>query len=105
MWILPLSGLVLFEVVADIFAKEWSLRNFPIIFAILSLASYLIANTFWLFALKNGSGLARGAVIFSVSTAVLASLIGMVFYRENLSPLQFVGVGIGLLSLVLIFWE
>jgi glucose uptake protein GlcU len=102
---IPLSGLIVFEVIADVFAKEWSLRNFPILFAVLSLLSYLIANTFWLFALKNGSGLARGAVIFSVSTAILATLVGLVFYREQTTTFQLIGMGIGLLSLVFIFWE
>lgn len=81
------------------------ITKLPSFFAILALFSYLVANTFWLFALKNGSGLARGAIIFSVSTAILATLIGLVFYKEQVTTLQLFGISIGLISLFLIFWE
>jgi drug/metabolite transporter (DMT)-like permease len=73
--------------------------------AIGSLVAYLIANTFWLFALKNGSGLGKGAVIFSIASAVLAIILGFFFYKEPVSKLQFTGLILGIISLVLIFWE
>ncbi|MEK7622151.1 MAG: EamA family transporter [Patescibacteria group bacterium] len=95
----------MFELVADIFAKEWSLGNRSIFYAILSLFSYLLANTSWLIALKSGSGLARGAIIFSVTSAILASIIGLIFYKEHLTAVQIVGMGLGVVSLVLIFWK
>lgn len=103
-WILPLSLLIVFEVIADIFAKEWSL-NRPLIFAVGALLAYLAANTFWLFALKNGSGLAKGAIIFSVASAILASVVGIFMYKEELTHLQLSGVFLGIASLVLIFWK
>ncbi len=96
---------MVFELVADIFAKEWSLGNRSIFYAILSLFSYLLANTSWLIALKSGSGLARGAIIFSVTSAILASIIGLIFYKEHLTAVQIVGMGLGVVSLVLIFWK
>jgi len=103
-WILPISLLIVFEVVADILAKEWSL-NRPVVFAVGAILAYVVANTFWLFALKNGSGLAKGAVIFSVASAICASVLGIVFYGEKLNMLQLAGVFFGIISLVLIFWE
>jgi drug/metabolite transporter (DMT)-like permease len=104
-WIIPLSILIFFEAIADIFAKEWSLGNRSILYAILSLVGYLLANSSWLIALKYGSGLARGAIIFSVASAILASIIGLVFYKENLNTIQLVGVFIGIISIILIIWE
>lgn len=104
-WIIPLAILVFFEMIADILAKEWSLGNRPIFYAILSLVAYLLANSSWLIALKYGSGLARGAIVFSIASAILASAIGLFFYKEQLSTLQIFGVVLGLISLVLIFWE
>jgi glucose uptake protein GlcU len=102
-WILPLTGLIVFEIIADIFAKEYSLKGgWMWLGAILG---YVIANSFWLIAIRNGSGLARGANIFSVSTAVVASIIGLYFYKEQLSTGQMTGVVLGIISLVLIFWE
>ena len=67
--------------------------------------SYMIANIFWLFALKNGAGLARGVIIFSVTTAIVASMIGIYFYHESLNKIQMTGIILGVLSLALIFWD
>ncbi len=104
-WILPLSFLILFEIIADIFAKEWSLKTHLWYLAFGALASYVIANSFWLFALKNGSGLARGAIIFSVATAIIATLLGLFWYQEKVSNVQIAGIIAGIISIILIFWE
>lgn len=103
-WIVPLIFLVLFETVADVLSKEWSLRNHWWL-AVAALTSYVICNSFWLLALKNGSGLARGIIIFAVSSTILTTLIGLWWYQEKLSTVQTLGVFVGLLALVLIFWE
>lgn len=103
-WILPFTLLVVFEAVADIFAKEWQVNGGTWRW-VASLGAYLIANTFWLFALRNGSGLARGGLMFAVSCAILAIFIGLWLYKEEVTKIQMVGIGLGLLSLCLIFWE
>ena len=103
-WLLPLLVLILFELIADVLAKNWSL-NGGWFLAIASLTAYLLANTFWLFALKNGSGLGRGAIIFSLVSAIIAILLGVFLYHEKVSTIQMVGITFGLVSLVLIFWE
>lgn len=103
-WIIPLSLLIIFEGIADILAKQWSVSG-PIILGAGSLTAYLIANTFWLFALKNGSGLGRGAIVFSVLSAIIAILIGLVLYKESATTTQMTGIILGLISLVLIFWN
>ncbi len=103
-WILPLSLLIAFELVADILAKQWSIhRGYAL--ATGALLSYLIANSFWLFALKNGSGLARGAALFSVASAIIAILLGVLFYREELGKIQIIGLLLGLISIALLFWN
>ncbi|MES2213574.1 MAG: EamA family transporter [Patescibacteria group bacterium] len=103
-WILPLSILVLFEGIADIFAKNWSLKG-GYWLAALSLTSYLLANTFWLFALRSGSGLGKGAIIFSVSSAIIAVVLGLLFYHEEITKFQIAGMVLGIVSLIFIFWE
>lgn len=65
---------------------------------------YLVANVAWLLALRSGAGLARGVSIFSVVCAIVATIIGLVFYKEPISNLQFVGIILGIVSLLLIFW-
>lgn len=103
-WLIPLIVLIIFEGVADIFAKEWSEKRTHILW-IGSLASYMFANVFWLFALKNGAGLTKGAIIFSVFSAVLAVFIGLVLYHEQITKIQLLGVVLGLVAITLIFWE
>ncbi len=104
-WLIPLAILIFFEAIADIFAKEWSLGKRSLFYAALSLVAYLLANSSWLIALKYGSGLARGAIIFSVASAILASLIGIILYKEHLSVLQFFGAILGIISIFLLIWE
>lgn len=103
-WLIPLLLLIGFEAVADIFAKEWSMRNATWL-AIISLFFYLVANYFWLFSLKGGVGLGRGSVIFSIASAVVAIILGVIFYKESVNHIQFTGLLLGVFSLILIFWE
>ncbi len=101
LWIIPLLGLLLFEALADYFAGGFS-HNQKIYFAVIAMLFYIIGNLSWLVSLKNGSGLTRGAILFSVGSALLAVAIGYFVYKEELSPHQIVGVFLGLMSVFLI---
>ncbi|MFA5877973.1 MAG: hypothetical protein WC845_01250 [Candidatus Staskawiczbacteria bacterium] len=103
-WIIPLVFLILFEIIADILAKGWALHGSSIRW-IGAISAYIIANSFWLIALRQGSGLGRGAVIFSVVSAILAVAVGLLLYKEGFTRIQFVGIFLGLISLILIFWN
>ena len=103
-WIIYLSLLVLFESLADILAKEYSLKGYWYLWAA-GIIGYIIANIFWLSAIKHGSQLGRGAIIFSVASAFLALIIGVCFYHEDINNIQIAGMILGIISLVLIFWE
>ena len=104
-WIFPLFLLIAFEILADIFAKEWSLRGNVWYLALGALVCYIIGNSFWLLALKSGSGLARGAIIFCVATAIFTTLLGLWWYHERVSGIQLAGIIVGIISIILIFWE
>lgn len=103
-WIFPIILLVLFELVADIFSKEYAVKG-NWYFWILAISTYIIANIFWLWSIRTGSGLARGAIIFSVASAVLAVIVGIHFFGEHTNKFQIAGMILGVLSIVLIFWE
>lgn len=103
-WVIYLSLLVLFESLADILAKEYSLKGHWYLW-VAGIAGYIIANIFWLSAMKHGAQLGRGAIIFSVASAILAIIIGVCFYHENTNKIQLIGIVLGIISLVLIFWE
>ena len=104
-WIVPLAILIAFEFIADVFAKQYSLEPTKLYWAAISLLGYMLANTAWLIAIRNGSGLGRGAVIFSVASAILAVGIGFLMYHETISRTQSAGVVLGIVALVLIFWK
>jgi drug/metabolite transporter (DMT)-like permease len=103
-WIIPISFLIVFEVIADIFSKEYSLKGHWYLWAG-ALLGYVVANIFWLWGIKSGSELARGAIIFSVGSAIGAVILGVVFYHESVTKIQIIGMILGALSLALIFWE
>jgi multidrug transporter EmrE-like cation transporter len=104
MWLWPLTALVLFEILADVFAKQYSLEPTARLWAC-SILSYIVANIFWLMALRRGAELARGAVLFSVMSAALAMLVGIGLYGEHLTRTRIFGMLLGLLSIILLFWE
>ncbi len=103
-WIFPLILLIFFEAIADIVSKEWALHGNWLRWT-LAIVGYVVANAFWLFALRSGSGLAKGAAIFSVASAIIALILGVILYKENLTTVQLIGVGLGVISLALIFWD
>jgi len=103
MWIIALSLLIVFEGLADIFSKEYSL-NGSWQYWCLAISGYVIANAFWLFSIRRGSGLARGAVLFSIASAILAVLIGSLKYQEKIGKIEFIGMVIGVLAIALILW-
>jgi multidrug transporter EmrE-like cation transporter len=100
-WQLWLALLVVFELAADVFAKEYSLTRARL-HAVLAIALYVACNSCWLVALCRGSGLARGAILFSVSSAVLAVVLGVLVYRESLTPANSAGLLLGLAALALL---
>lgn len=104
MWLPLLILVIVFELIADVFSKEWSLHP-KISLLVGGILFYLIANLSWLFALRYGAGLARGVSIFSVVCTIIAIIIGLLFYKESVSSMQLLGIVLGAISLLLIFWH
>lgn len=103
MWIVALAFLVVFEAIADIFSKEYSLQGTQKYWALATVV-YLVANIFWLYSIRNGSGLARGAVLFALGSAIVAIIIGFFMYNEEVGRVELIGILLGILSISLIFW-
>lgn len=102
MWAIWLLGLIGFEVIADIFVKEHSIKKTWWTFVI-GLSGYVLANICWLLSMRSRSHLGLGSNIFSVSTGIIAALIGCYMYQETLTTLHLVGIGLGIISLCLLF--
>ena len=103
-WLIPISLLILFEVIADIFSKEYALKGHWFLW-VAAISGYIVANAFWLWGIRTGSELARGAIIFSVGSAILAVVVGLYFYGESTNKVQVIGMILGALSLILILWH
>src|SRR5689334_8639907 len=101
MWVVAILLLITFEAIADILAKEYSLRG-KWTFWLMAISGYIVANTFWLYSIRHGSGLARGAIIFSVGSAILAVLIGLLKYQEKVTRVELAGIIVGFFAIVLI---
>lgn len=100
-WILPLILLVILEATADYFAGSFG-HGSKMYYAFIAMAFYILANISWLFAIKNGSGLTRGASLFSVFSMVLAVAIGIFIYKESITNTQIIGVILGVIAIILV---
>lgn len=103
-WIIPLGLVVVFELIADVFGKEYALKG-SWQFWTLAILTYVVANAFWLWSIRSGSELARGAIIFSVASALFATIIGVHFFHEQTNFLQYVGFALGILSIICLLWK
>jgi len=100
-WFVPFVFLMIFETLGNYFAGLFgTIQN--IFIAIFSLVIYAVANYFWLQALKDGSGLARGTVYFGVAVIIFTVLIGFAFYEEGITIITVAGILTGTVSLFLL---
>jgi len=91
-WLSLLFG-TFFEVIGDIFFK----KNF----LWWGMFFYTTGTFFWAYSLRFGD-LSKSIVIFSILNLVLAVFAGVYFFHENLSWVQWLGVGFGFVSIILL---
>ncbi|MFH1072776.1 MAG: SMR family transporter [Nanoarchaeota archaeon] len=91
---------VLLEVFADILFKRWSVENKSLLFAA-GLLIYSLGTVFWAFSLKY-EFLSKAVSIFTIMNMILVVLAGVILFKENLSLLNKIGMGLGVASIILI---
>ncbi len=96
---LILLGVIL-EVVGDIFFKKWAVEH-NALFLYTGLAIYFIGSFFWALSLRF-EYLSKAVSIFTVLNLVIAVLAGVLIFKEDLSVVNKVGIGLGILSVILI---
>ena len=96
-----LITLIILELIADIFAKQWSIGGTRLKW-ILAFLAYMAANAAWLWAMRKGISLSKGALIFSIASAILALIVGIGIYKEEIGRFQILGIVLGIISLFLI---
>jgi multidrug transporter EmrE-like cation transporter len=90
---------VAFEVVADILFKRWATENRYLLLAI-GLLLYFTGTVFWAISLKY-KYLSKAVTMFTVLNLVAVVLAGVVMFNEQLTLLHKIGIGLGILSVVL----
>ncbi|GCF08082.1 hypothetical protein [Dictyobacter arantiisoli] len=103
-WLYFLLILVAFELVADILAKQFAISG-KYVFALLSIVGFIAANTAWLISLRTGAELGKGAVLFSVLSAIGAVIVAVLIYHEKVSTYQIIGLVLGVAAIAFLSIE
>ena len=91
---------VILEVFGDFFFKKWSISGKTSIL-ILGLLIYFTGAYFWAMSLKY-EGLAKAVAIFTILNLVIGVLLGVLYFNEDLSVANRIGVALGIVSIVLL---
>lgn len=65
----------------------------------------IAANTAWLISLRTGAELGKGAVLFSVLSAIGAVVVAYVLYNEKINVYQAIGLILGVISIAFLSIE
>ena len=91
---------VALEVVADVLFKKWSVDDKNILFCA-GLLFYFVGTIFWAVSLKYGY-LSKAVSVFTILNLVVLVLIGVIYFKEDLSLTNKIGILLGILSVALI---
>ncbi len=100
-WIPFMIWLLLFEIIADIGAKQFELTTSRYRYAG-ALACYMWGNALRLFAMHHGVWLGRGTIIFGVVSTIITLLIAYGWYKEPISMVNIIGIVLCLVGLILL---
>lgn len=96
--LLLIGGLIL--TMGDILMKKWVNTNTNV-FYVIGLIVYLIGLNFLAqsFKFKN---IAVASVIFVIFNVVILSFVSWIYFKEALSPLQIIGIILGIIAVVIL---
>lgn len=95
-----IAAAVLFEVEADIFLKKWAIDS-KNIFLCIGLLVYFIGTIFWTISLKY-EHLSIAISFFTIFNLLVGVLVGVFYFKEDLSIVNRIGIMVGVLSIFLI---
>jgi len=91
---------VALEVFADVLFKKWANSN-KLYFVIIGFIIYLAGTIFWAFSLKY-EFISKAGAVFVLLNLIGLALVGLLIFKEHLSVLNWVGIFLGLISILLI---
>jgi multidrug transporter EmrE-like cation transporter len=102
-WLFLFLLFILFEQMANVLAKQFAVSG-KYAFVILSLLCFVTCELPWIFSLRIGLELSKGAVLFSVVPSIGMVLIGLLVYHEKVSRAQFVGIVLGIVAIIFLLY-
>jgi multidrug transporter EmrE-like cation transporter len=90
---------VLFETIADILFKYWSI-NVKSSFVVAGLLLYALGTLMWALSLRH-EGLAKAVTIFTVINLIAVVMAGVLIFNEQLSMVHKIGIALGIGSICL----
>jgi small multidrug resistance pump len=98
-WVFILLGVGL-EIVGDIFFKKWAIENKPFLI-VAGFLIYSLGALFWALSLKYEI-LSKAISIFTIINLVIVTLVGILFFKEDVSLVGKIGILLGIISIILI---
>lgn len=95
-----IAGISIFDLVAVYFAKFYSINKNPW-FLILTCGFFTIAALFFVRSLQY-EGLAIVNILWTSISVILVTISGYFIFKEHITPLQFLGIALTIIGLVLI---
>ena len=91
---------VFLEVIGDVLFKRWTLENKNILL-IIGLIIYFIGTIFWAISLRY-EYLSKAISVFTILNLIIVVLVGVIIFKEDLSLINKIGIGLGVISVILI---
>ena len=90
---------VALEVVGDILFKKWAIDGRTTLL-LLGLGIYFIGTVFWALSLRY-EFLSKAISVFTVLNMVVIVLVGVLYFKEDLSLINKIGVALGVIGVIL----
>lgn len=90
----------LLEVIGDVLFKKWAMHH-NLHFLWLGLLIYSLGTVFWALSLRYDY-LSRAISILVILNLICVVLIGVYMFKEQLSLVSKIGIGMGILSVILL---
>jgi multidrug transporter EmrE-like cation transporter len=91
---------VALEVIGDILFKKWAIEKRDLLLAV-GLVLYFIGTFFWAFSLRY-EYLAKAISVFTILNLIIVVLVGVLMFKEDLSLINKIGIGLGILAIILV---
>ncbi len=96
-----ITGVVIFELVGDIFLKKWAIHDWGLVGFGIGAITYICATLLWATSLQTET-LAKAGIIYGVISLIVGVAAGIFLFHERLTPVNWLGFILAVISIVLI---